>query len=61
MRPGRGVDHAPSSSTEIKESVEYPLWVFLACSRVNFTLLSEEGRRRSIGTIYVKRVLRNKC
>jgi hypothetical protein len=42
-RPGRGVDHPPPSSAEVKERVELylysPLWDFMACSRVNFTLL----------------------
>jgi hypothetical protein len=41
-RPGRGVEHPPLSSAEIKERVELyfysPLrWAFMACSRVNFT------------------------
>jgi len=37
-RPGRGVDHPPLSSTEVKERVPLlPLWVFVDCSRVNFT------------------------
>jgi hypothetical protein len=35
-RPGRGIDHLPLSSTEVKERV-FPLWVFVACSRVKFT------------------------
>jgi hypothetical protein len=38
--PGRGVDHPPLSSAEVKEKVElylYPLWAFMACSRVTFT------------------------
>jgi hypothetical protein len=38
-RPGRGVDHPPSSSAEVKERVELYLWAFMACSRVNFTLM----------------------
>jgi hypothetical protein len=37
-RPGHGVDHPPASSTEVKERVEPYFWVFMACSRVNFTL-----------------------
>jgi len=41
-RPGRGLDHPPPSSTQVKERVELyfcsPLWAFVACSRVNFTL-----------------------
>jgi len=39
-RPGRGVDHPSPSSAEVKDRVElylYPLWVFVACSRVTFT------------------------
>ena len=44
-RPGRGVDHPPTSSAEVKERVELaipllPLWAFVACSRMNFTLPS---------------------
>ena len=38
-RPGRGVDHSPLSSAEVKERVALylysPLWVFMAFSRVN--------------------------
>jgi hypothetical protein len=37
--PGRGVDHPPTPSAKVKERVElyiYPLWAFVACSRVNF-------------------------
>ena len=34
-RPGRGVDHRPTSSTEVKERVELCLRAFVACSRVN--------------------------
>jgi hypothetical protein len=41
-RPGRGVDHPPPSSAEVKERVELihllPLWAFVACSRLKFTL-----------------------
>jgi hypothetical protein len=40
-RPGRGVDHLPSSIAEVKEGVELyiysNLWVFVTYSRVNFT------------------------
>ena len=40
-RPGRGIDHSPSSD-EVKERVELyisapPLWTFVACTRVNIT------------------------
>jgi hypothetical protein len=43
-RPGRGVDHPPSSSAEVKERVELsipllPLCAFMACYRVNFTFI----------------------
>jgi hypothetical protein len=41
-QPGRGVDHRPPSKAEVKESVVIPLlplWAFVACSRVNLTLL----------------------
>jgi hypothetical protein len=44
QRPGRGVDHPPTSRAEIKVRVEplLPLWAFVACSRLNliFTYLS---------------------
>ena len=40
-RPGRGVDHPPTSSAEVKETVKLylcsPLWAFAACSTVDFT------------------------
>ena len=41
-RPGRGVDHPPTSITEIKERVEilylfFPFGPFVACYRVNFS------------------------
>jgi hypothetical protein len=39
-RPGRGVNHPPPSSAEVKERVElylYSLWAFKACPRVKFT------------------------
>jgi hypothetical protein len=40
-RPGRGVDHPPPSSAEVKERVQLlPLWAFMACSRVNFTFIT---------------------
>jgi hypothetical protein len=40
--PGRGVDHPPPSSAEVKEIIELniypnPLCAFMAYSRVNFT------------------------
>jgi hypothetical protein len=38
---GCGVDHPPTSSTEVEGQVELyicsPLWAFVVCSRVNFT------------------------
>jgi hypothetical protein len=41
-RPGRGVDHSPRSSAEVKEKVELYLYSpsgpFVACSRVNLPL-----------------------
>jgi hypothetical protein len=41
-QPGRGIDHPSTSSAEVKERVELhlhlPLWAFMTCSRVNFTL-----------------------
>ena len=40
-RPGRGVDHPPSSNSEVKERVELylysPLWAFITCYGVNLT------------------------
>ena len=41
-RPGRGVDHPSPSSTDVKERVElylFPLWAFVACSKVTFTFI----------------------
>jgi len=39
--PGRGVDHSPTSSAEVKEKVEVylysPLWASVACYKVTFT------------------------
>jgi len=43
-RLGRGVDHPPPSSAEVKERVElyiYSPWAFGACSRVNCTFTIE--------------------
>ena len=39
MRPGRGVNHPPQSSAEVKEKnyTSLSLWAFMACSRANFT------------------------
>jgi len=39
-RPGRGVDHPPHLAPRWKSRVKppFPLWAFVACSRVNFTL-----------------------
>ena len=38
MRPGRGVDHPPPSSAEVKERFElFLLWAFVACSKMTFT------------------------
>jgi hypothetical protein len=42
-RPGHGSDQPPTISAEVKERVKLYLyslhWTFVACSRVNFTLL----------------------
>ena len=42
-RSGRGVNYPLPSGAEVKERVELylllPLWVFLVCSRANFTFL----------------------
>ena len=35
-RSGRGVDHPPPFSAEVKEKVVLYLWHFVACYRVNF-------------------------
>jgi len=39
-RPGRGVNHPPPSSAEVKERVElyFFLWAIMVCSVMNFTL-----------------------
>jgi len=34
---GRGIDHPPPSSAEVKERVELYLWALVACSRMYFT------------------------
>jgi hypothetical protein len=40
-QPGCGTDHPPPSSAKVKERLElylyFPLWAFVACSRVIFT------------------------
>ena len=40
-RPGRGANHPPPSSAEVKERIElyvyFRLWAFMACYRANFT------------------------
>ena len=41
-RPGRGVDHPPAPSAEVKERVEL-LWAFVSCSRVSHTKCSRLG------------------
>jgi len=50
--PGRGVDHPPPSSAEVKERVELylysPFWTFLACSRMN-AFNQMEGQRGRFG------------
>ena len=42
--PGRGIDYPPPSSAEVEERSRaiplLPIWAFMACSRVNFTLYS---------------------
>jgi hypothetical protein len=39
--PGRGVDHLPHPAPKLKSKtiLLLPLWVFVACSRVNFTVI----------------------
>jgi len=48
-RPERGDDYPTPSSAEVKERVElYPLlqlWVFVVCSRVNFTFTRKRKKR----------------
>jgi hypothetical protein len=42
-RPVRGVDQSPRSGAEVKERAElylFPVWAFMACSKVNFTCAS---------------------
>jgi len=49
-RPRRGVNHQPPSRAEVKERRAIPLlplWAFVVCSRVNFTITPRrevEGR-----------------
>jgi hypothetical protein len=40
-RPGRGVDHPPPTSAEVKEwsCPSAPLWAFVAYYRVSFTFI----------------------
>ena len=42
-RLGRGVDHPPPFSAEVKEKLDLylysPLWALVTCYRVNFTFL----------------------
>jgi hypothetical protein len=44
-RPKRGADHAPSSSSEVKERVELylycNLWAFVACYKVNIMAVTK--------------------
>ena len=42
-RPGRGVDHPPPTSGEVKDGVELYLWAFVACYRVKFTVSHHGG------------------
>jgi len=35
--PGRGIDHPPPYSTEVKEEVELDLWAFVAWFGLKFT------------------------
>jgi hypothetical protein len=64
-RPGRGVDHPPPSSAEVNERVELYLYspsgLFMACSRVSFTLTlpSTAERAASFLSFVDKRVLRS--
>ena len=37
MRTGRGVNHPPPSSAEVKQGVEVYLWDMVGCSRVTFS------------------------
>jgi len=51
-RPGRGVDHPPSSP-EVKERVELylyhpPFWTLVACSRVKLRLLPLQFRNMNV-------------
>jgi hypothetical protein len=62
-RPGRGVDHPPPSSAEVKERVGLisllPLSAFVACYRVNLTPLTSLfvlgiGKRRNPFFYYIR-------
>ena len=50
-QPGRGVNHPPPSSAEVKERVEpclYSLlWAFVACSRMNFNFYLLRSRNET--------------
>jgi hypothetical protein len=49
QRPGRGADHPPSSSAEVKERVVIhllPLWAFVKCSKVNCTFYERGSNRK---------------
>jgi len=58
-RPRRGVDHPSLSSAEVKEGAIplLPLWVFVACSRMNFTFTFTCTRLSSI-TLAIATALR---
>ena len=54
--PGRGVNHPPPSSAEVKERVELytstpPLWAFMACSMLNFTVFLTFTSTKSFGRL----------
>jgi hypothetical protein len=49
---GRGIDHPPPSSAKVKRKSRFipllPLWAFMTCSRVNFTLLYWQNSKEDI-------------
>jgi hypothetical protein len=55
-RPGRGVNHRPPSSAEVKERLEVylcsPVWGFMASSRANFTFYVQDNSKRLVSFLH---------